>query len=70
MVIEDTNRIVNYGDLAIGDVFYYGGQYYLKIPLCTAGGYDYDAYDLSNDDFNYFSDTREVTTVNAKLVIG
>lgn len=69
MIIEDINKIVNFEELAIGDVFWYGGQYYLKIPLCTSAGYNYDAYDLSNDDYNYFSDTREVTTVTAKLVI-
>ena len=70
MRIEDTNKTVNFGELAIGDVFCCGSTYYLKIPRCTSVGYDYNAYDLSNDDYNNFFDTKEVTIVTAKLVIG
>lgn len=70
MIIEENIKTVKFGIVAVGEVFRCGGRYYLKIPTCECGtGYEYNYYDLTNDDYGYLSPEREVIPVKAKLVI-
>ena len=69
MVIEESNKKTVFKELKCGDIFYYGNIYYLRVPFCTVCDYDYNSYDLKNDDYCYFSDDKQVTPVKAKLVI-
>jgi hypothetical protein len=70
MVIEENIKTVAFGELDDGDVFHCGSIYYLKVPTCTSeAGYDYNSFDLVNNDYCYFSDEKDVIFVRAKLVI-
>ena len=69
MIIEEYNKVKTFGELNAGDVFRYGSISYLKIPPCSTGNYNYNSYDLINNDYCYFSEYRDVIFVKAKLVI-
>lgn len=71
MIIEEKVKTTTFEDLNNGDVFRYGSIYYLKVPPCKSAGtgYEYNSYDLYNDDYCCFADDREVYPVKAKLVI-
>lgn len=69
MKIEESVKTLTFGSLDDGDVFRSGTKYFLKIPPCESSGYEYNAYDLTIDDYIYFRDDKEVIPVNAKLVI-
>lgn len=71
MVIEENIKTVTFGLLDDGDVFRSGSSiYFLKVPACKSeAGYEYNSYDLVNNDYCYFGDDREVIYVKAKLVI-
>lgn len=70
MIIEEKFKTITFGGLDYGDVFRCGSIYYLKVPTCECGtGYEYNSYDLENNDYCYFSDDRQVIPAKAKLVI-
>ena len=69
MVIEENVKTTTFGELSSGDVFRYGSIYFLKVPACAADGYNYNSYDLVNNDYCYFSEYRDIISVKAKLVI-
>lgn len=70
MVIEENIKTAIFGELNDGDVFRYGSIYYLKVPPCErSAGYNYNSYDLVNNDYCYFCDDRTVISIRAKLVI-
>lgn len=71
MVIEENTKTAIFGELDAGDVFRYGSIYFLKIPPCVVKntGYNYNSYDLVNNDYCFFSDCREINITKAKLVI-
>ena len=70
MVIEEKNKNITFGEINNGDVFRRGGIIYIKTGyLTTDTGYDFNAYDLLNDDFCNFSNKDIVEKVKAKLVI-
>ena len=70
MIIEEYNKVKAFGELRAGDVFRYGSINYLKVPPCKCDTeYDYNSYDLDNNDYCYFSNERDVIFVKAKLVI-
>lgn len=70
MVIEENNSKIKFKELKIGDVFRCNDIIYIRTSyLTTDTGYDFDAYDLDNDDFCNFSDNDIVEKVKAKLVI-
>lgn len=69
MVIEENIKTTTFEKLEIGDVFRYGSNYYLKVPPCSTGNYNYNSYDLSNNDYCYFSEYRDIIPIRAKLVI-
>ena len=71
MVIEEKIKTVAFRELDDGDIFRSGSSiYFLKVPNCKSeAGYEYNSYDLVNNDYCYFGDDREVIYVKAKLVI-
>ena len=69
MIIEENVKTIAFGNLKNGDVFRCGSRFNLKIPPCESGEYEYNYYDLTNNDYGYISPVKEVTPVNAKLVI-
>ena len=69
MVIEEKIKSTEFRELDNGDVFRYGSIYYLKIPPCSTNEYNYNSYDLVNNDYCYFSDYRDIIAVKAKLII-
>ena len=69
MVIEENIKTTTFENLEEGDVFRYGSNYFLKVPPCSTDKYNYNSYDLSNNDYCYFSEYRDIIPVKAKLVI-
>jgi hypothetical protein len=70
MIIEGNTKITTFGELKIGDVFRFSGDIYIKIPYYTTDtGYDFDAYNLSNNDVYNFNNYEDVEKIKAKLVI-
>ena len=69
MTIEENTKTTTFGEFDVGDVFRYGSRYFLKMPNCSIGDYNYNSYDLSNNDYCYFSEYREIIPIKAKLVI-
>ena len=70
MIIKQCNSKVKFEELKIGDVFRCKDTIYIKTSyLTTDTGYDFDAYDLENDDFCNFSNSDIVEKVKAELVI-
>ena len=70
MIIEENIKTTTFEKLDNGDIFRYGSIYFLKIPECVSNEYNYNSYDLINNDYCYFSEFRDVIPIKAKLVIG
>lgn len=70
MIIEQNNNKIKFENIKIGDIFRFDGDIYIKIPYYTTdSGYDFDAYNLSNNDIYNFYGDEIVEKVKAKLVI-
>lgn len=70
MLIKQYDNKVEFGELKVGDVFRCDGFVYIKINfLVTDSGYEFNVYDLSNDDISSFSDNAIVEKVKAVLTV-
>ena len=70
MVIKQNSNKVKFEELKVGDVFRSANIVYIKTNcITTDSGYDFNAYDLLNDDFCNFRDYEIVEKVDAELVV-
>jgi hypothetical protein len=69
-IIDNTvSKTVLFESLALGDVFSFGSNFYMKIPLIEGSETVANAVSLAYGFMDYFNDDALVTKVNCQLVI-